>query len=83
VRVHRGGLAGAPVAQRVVDLLKGSLVVLAVHLEGDGRVFLQVNVVEADGAGIAVGGRVLQRFGAEQHDECGDAAAESGPDGLQ
>ena len=77
------GLAGAPVAQRVIDLLQGGLVVAAIHLVGDGGVFLEMDVMEGNRAGIAVGGRVLQRFGAEQHDQSGYAAAADGPKGLR
>jgi hypothetical protein len=83
VGVHVGGQAGAPVPERLIDLLKGGLVVFAIHLVGDGGVFLQVDVVESDSASVAVGGRVLQGFGAQQHDEGGCAAASSGPNGLQ
>jgi hypothetical protein len=83
VRVHVGGLAGAPVAQRLIDLLEGGLVVFAIHLEGDGGVFLQVDMVEGDGAGVAVGGRGLQRFGAQNDGQGGCTTTKPGPEGLQ
>ncbi len=82
VGVHGGGFAGAPVAQRPVDLLHRLRVVPAFHLIGDGRVFLEVDVVEGDGAGIAIGGRVLQRFAAEEHKKSGNTAARPGTEGL-
>ena len=50
-----------PIAQEPVELLQRGLVVTAVALEGDGDVFVGVDVMQRDRAGVAFGDRVLQR----------------------
>ena len=73
-RLHPGRLVGAPVAQQPVQLLERALVVIAVALEGDRGVFLGVRMEDRDGAGIAVGDRVLGRAGAAQEGRDGNRA---------
>ena len=61
--VHRGGVLAAPVAQEVIEFLQRGFVVAAVALEGDGEVFAGMGVVEGEGAGVAVGGGVVDGAG--------------------
>ena len=69
VRVHVGLLGLAPVAQEPVELFQRGLVVAAVALEGDGDVFVGMDVMQRDGAGVAFGDGVLQGSRAEQEAE--------------
>jgi len=78
VRIHAGFLAAAPVAQEPVELLERGLVVLAVALEGDGDVFVGVDVVHRDGAGVALGDGVLQRPRTTNDQKRGKAARITG-----
>ena len=52
MRVHGDRLVLAPVAQDPVDLLQRGLVVLAVPLERNGQVFVGVDVVQRNRAGV-------------------------------
>ena len=66
MRIHAGLFCAAPVAQEPVELLQRRLVVTAVALEGDGDVFVGVDVMQRDGAGVALGDGVLQPARAEE-----------------
>ena len=75
MRVHRGSLLLAPVAQESIELREGVLVVAAVHLVGDGQVLAGVHVVQGERARLAFGAGALQAIAAEEDEESGDAAA--------
>ena len=53
LRVHLDGFVLAPVAHDPVDLLQRLVVVLTVLFERDGQVFIGVDVVQRNGAGVA------------------------------
>ncbi len=72
VRVHAGLFRTPPIAQEPVQLLKRRFVVLAIALERDGDVFVGVDVVKRNGAGIAFGDGVLQAARAEEEDKTGN-----------
>ena len=78
MRVHLDRFFLAPVAQDPVDLLERLLVVAPVHLVGDGEVFVGMDVMEGEGARIALGGGILQAFAAEQNKERSKTAARPG-----
>ena len=59
-------------------MLQRGLVVFAVALEGDGDVFVGVDMVERNGAGIALGDRVLQNPRAKEKHKRGKAARIAG-----
>jgi hypothetical protein len=75
LRVHLDWLLLAPVAQQRIDLGQRRLVVAAVHLVGDGQIFVGVDVVERDRPRLALGARGLQAIAAEEDQERSDAAA--------
>jgi hypothetical protein len=68
----------APVAQEPVELFQRGLVVAAVALEGDGDVFVGMDVMQGDAAGVAFGDRVLQGSRAEQEQKNREAARIAG-----
>ncbi len=74
VRIHARFFFAPPIAQQPVELLQRRLVVTAVALERDGDVFVGMDVVQRDGAGVALGDGVLQDARAEQEHQSGEAA---------
>ncbi len=78
VRILRDLFIAAPVAQDVVDLLQRLVVVTAVALVGDGEVFVGVDVVQGDRAGIAFGDRVLQSITSDNESGGGEAETATG-----
>jgi hypothetical protein len=74
VRIHARLLLAPPIAQEPAELLQRRLVVAAVALERDGDVFVGVDVMQRDGAGVALGDGVLQNARAEQEGKNGQAA---------
>ena len=80
MRVHRGRILAAPVAEEVVEFLQRVGVVATVALEGDGEVFAGMSVVEGEGAGVVAGGRVMHRACAgEQQEHSGCAHPQGVP----
>ncbi len=71
LRIHGGGVIGAPVAQEVVELLEAVVVVAAIALEGDGDVVAAMGVVQRDGAGVAIGDGGVQAVGAGNRNDGG------------
>ncbi len=65
-RVHVGRFAAPPVAQEPVEFFQRGLVVAPVALIGDGDVFAGMDVVQGDGARLALGDGVLQPARTEQ-----------------
>jgi len=61
--IHRCGVLAAPVAKEVIEFLQRGFVVAAVAFEGDSEVFVGMGVVEGEGAGVAVGGRIMDGAG--------------------
>ncbi|MGY4482350.1 hypothetical protein ACVWWR_001541 [Bradyrhizobium sp. LM3.2] len=59
VTVHDRLVLGAPVAQEVVELLQRRFVVTPVALEGDGKVFAGMGVVEGERLGLVQRGRIV------------------------
>ena len=64
--IHLGLFLAAPVAKEVIELLQRVFVVAPVALEGDGKVFAGMGVVEGEGAGLVAGGGVLDRSGSAE-----------------
>src|SRR6185312_13256448 len=75
LRVHLDRLVLAPVAHDPVDLLQSLFVVLAVLLVGNGEVFVGVDVMQNEGAGIAVGARMGQPDRTGHEKTSGEACA--------
>ena len=59
--IHLGRFVAAPVPQEPVELVEHGLVVGAVHQVGGADRFLGMRMIELDGAGVAIGDRVLRR----------------------
>ena len=74
VRIDARFFFAPPIAQEPVELLQRRLVVTAVALERDGDVFVGVDVMQRDGAGVALGDGVLQHARAEEQDQSGEGA---------
>jgi len=83
MRIHRDRFRFAPVAQQVVDLFERLFVIPAVHLVGDGQLFVRVNVVEGNRPRLALGDCVLQVAGSAKDKKRGDAAAIARPGAMQ
>jgi hypothetical protein len=76
--ILRNLLVAAPVPQNVVDLLHRFGIVTPVALVGDGEVFFGVDVMQRDGARVAVSDRMLQIAASENQSGGGKAKAISG-----
>src|SRR6202158_2082812 len=66
------------VAQEPVDPAQRRRVVAAVALEGDGDVFVGMDVMHRDGSRVALGDRVLQSSRAKQENKNGQTARIAG-----
>src|SRR5262249_30622326 len=77
--IHLGLFLGTPVAQEVVELLQRLFIVAPVALERDGEGFVGMGVVEGEGAGPVLGGRIAYSAGASEKQQGREASAEAGP----
>ena len=78
--VHTDFFVGPPIAHEMIELLERSIVILAVTLEGDGEVFLGVDVVHGKGARLAqrsrpIGSRRAPRGSGKKHETCAEHGA--------
>jgi hypothetical protein len=78
LRIGRDVFVAPPVAQNPVDLFQRLAVVTAVALIGDGEVFLGMDVMQRDRAGIAIGDRVLQAVASDNEGGGSEAKTASG-----